>query len=57
MSLLYFSNKADDAFLLNHCFHFVIYPRRIAKDFGFIGNKTCQNKIKDSFIKKSKFTY
>ena len=28
-------------FFLNHCFHFVIYPRRlpIVKSFGFMGNK------------------
>ena len=38
-------------FFLNHCFDFVIYPRRlpIVKDFGFMGNKICHN-IKNSFI-------
>ena len=38
-------------FFLNHCFHFVIYPRRfpIVKDFGLMGNKICHN-IKNSFI-------
>ena len=47
----YFSNEAF-LFFLNHCFHFVIYPRRlpIVKDFGFMGNKICHD-IKNSFIK------
>ena len=47
------SNKADNFFFffLNHCFHFVIYPRRlpIVKDFDFMGKKICHN-IKNSFI-------
>ena len=47
----YFSNKADNFFFLNHCFHVVIYPRRlpIIKDFGFMGKKICHN-INNSFI-------
>ena len=39
-------------FFLNHCFHFVIYPKRlpIVKNFGFIWNEICHD-IKNGFIR------
>ena len=49
----YFSDKIGKVcFSLNHCFRFVIYPRRLSfvKNFIFMGNEVCDD-IKNSFIK------